>query len=427
MSGIRNAARGFGGVMALAVSAVLVTSCSSDGIYSIPLPGGADIGSNPMTIDIQFDDVLDLVPQSAVKVEGVPVGRVEEITLGKDGWTASVRTVVNSSVDLPANARAEVRQTNLLGEKFIELSKPAADPDPDKLADGSVIPVSNTRHATEIEQVLGAMSLLLNGGGVAQLQPIVTELNKTLGGREDRVRSLIEQANTLIGGLNQQVDDITRAIDGLATLSGRVSTQTDQIAKILDELPRGIKILEEQRPQLIALLAQLDRVGQAGFDVINTSKADLIAGLTSLRPTLQELGRAAPDLVTALPLIPTYPFPDSTLAGTFGGSVNTFLSVDAEIGVALSNLGVGKPDPVYIPPLGRPVPVDPSNPYYNGNGPRPGWPTVSLVPLPPTLASVPAAGTPAAPNPLGPLLEQFGIETPGGQGRTGQQGQEGQR
>ncbi|WP_406266715.1 MCE family protein [Nocardia sp. NBC_00881] len=414
---IRSAARGVGAALAVGLSAALVTSCAADGIYSVPLPGGADVGDHPIHIDIQFDDVLDLVPQSAVKVEGVPVGRVEEITIGKDQWTAVVHTVVNASVDLPTNARAEVRQSNLLGEKFIELSKPAADPDPKKLGNGSVIPVDRTRHATEIEQVLGALSLLLNGGGVAQLQPIVTELNKTLGGREGRVRSLIEQANILIDGLNKQVDDITRALDGLDLLSSRVGRQTAQIGKILDELPHGIKILEEQRPQLVGLLAQLDRLGEVGFDVLNTSKDDLIRDLTSLRPTLQELGRSASDLVTALPLVPTYPFPDSSLEATFGGQVNTWLSVDQQIGVTLSNLGVGKPDPVYIPPVGPPVPVNPTNPYYNGNGPRPGWPTVSILPLPPNMAQPPAPGVP--PNPVGAILEQLGVGGGIGQGTEG--------
>ncbi|WWW23556.1 MCE family protein [Nocardia vulneris] len=396
--------------LATGLAAALVTSCASDGIYSVPLPGGADVGDHPMRIDIQFDDVLDLVPQSAVKVEGVPVGRVEEITIGKDQWTATVRTVVNSAVDLPDNAHAEVRQSNLLGEKFIELSKPA-DPATAKLRDGAVITVDRTRHATEIEQVLGAMSLLLNGGGVAQLQPIVTELNKTLGGREERVRSLLDQANTLIKGLDDQVNDITRALDGLDVLSSRVSQQTEQIGKILDELPEGVQILEQQRPQLVGLLTQLDRVGQAGFDVLDHSKDDLIRDLTSLRPTLQELGKSAPDLVTAFPLIPTYPFPDSTLESTFGGSVNTWLSVDQQIGVTLSNLGVGKPNPEYIPPtFGPQVPVNPTNPYYNGNGPRAGWPTISILPLPPNMAQPPAPGVP--PNPVGAILEQLGVGGP---------------
>lgn len=412
MTNFGGVARRFGGPLALGL-AVLLSSCASDGIYSVPLPGGADVGAHPMTIDIEFDDVLDLVPQSAVKVEGVPVGRVEEITIGKNAWTATVRTVVNAQVDLPANARAEVRQSNLLGEKFIELSKPLDQPDAARLTNGSVIPVGHTRHATEVEQVLGAMSLLLNGGGVAQLQPIVTELNKTLGGREGRVRSLIEEANTLIAGLDQQVDDITRALDGLDVLSSRVAGQTDKIGKVLDELPEGIKILEQQRPQLVALLAQLDRVGQAGFDILDKSKDDLIRDLTSLRPTLQELGRGAPDLVTAFPLIPTYPFPDSTLESTFGGQVNTWLSVDQQIGVTLSNLGVGKPDPVYVPPAyGPEVPVNPTNPYYNGNGPRPGWPTISLLPLPPNMARIPAGAPPGPTDPLGSLLEQLGVGGP---------------
>lgn len=398
-------------VVGICTSAVLATSCSSQGIFAIPLPGGADVGSEPLHLDIQFEDVLDLVPQSAVKLDGVPVGRVDKITVGQDGWTANVAVLVNRDVNLPANAGAEVKQSNLLGEKFIELSAPKENPSTDKLVSGSTIPIDRTRHATDIEQVLGALSMLLNGGGVAQLQPIVTELNKAVGGREGRVRSLLEQANTLIGGLEDQVTDITRALDGLNTLSGRVSEQTDQLGKILDELPKGLTILEEQRPQLVGMLAQLDKLGQVGFDVINTSKDDLIRDLRALRPTLQALGAAAPDLVTAFPLIPTYPFPDSVLESTVGGQVNTWLSVDLQIGMTLSNLGVGKPDPVYVEPVGPKVPVNPMNPYYHGNGPYPGWPTVSLLPLPPLVprpAAAPGAPDPAQ-DPIGSILKQLGV------------------
>ncbi|MCM6775030.1 MCE family protein [Nocardia sp. CDC159] len=391
----------------LGLSTALVTSCASDGIYSIPLPGGANTGEHPLHVDIRFDDVLDLVPQSAVKVEGVPVGRVDKIDVAPDGWTASVHTVINSSVRLPANARAEVKQSNLLGEKFIELSPPAQDPAPERLVDGAVIPVDRTRHATEVEQVLGALSLLLNGGGVAQLQPVVVELNKALSGREDKVRSLLEQANTLIGGLDKQIDDIQRALDGLGTLSSRVGQQTEQIGKILDELPAGIKILDEQRPQLIELLKQLDRVGQAGMDVLDRSKDNLIRDLTALRPTLQELGRSAPDLVTAFPLIPTYPFPDESIHAAIGGQVNTFLSVDLQIADTLKNLGVGQPNPVFVQ-TNPPINVDPANPYYNGNGPRPGWPTISLLPLPPAVVPPP----PAPNNPIGAILDQLGVGGP---------------
>ena len=74
--------------LVLASAGVLtLTACSFEGIYDLPMPGGADLGDHPYTVKAQFRDVLDLVPQSGVKVNEVPVGRVEAITLAPDGWT----------------------------------------------------------------------------------------------------------------------------------------------------------------------------------------------------------------------------------------------------------------------------------------------------------------------------------------------------
>ncbi|NIL85000.1 hypothetical protein RhoFasGS6_02381 [Rhodococcus fascians] len=409
----------------LCVVALSAGACSSAGIYAIPLPGGADVGDNPFNLTVQFDDVLDLVPQSTVKVDGVPVGRVDSISVPNDGWTADVNVILNSDVDLPANAIASVQQTNLLGEKFVQLSAPPGDEEAARLQDGATIPLDRTRHATDIEQVLGALSLLLNGGGVGQLSPIVKELSTAFDGREGKTKELLQQANTLIDGLNQQRDDITRAIDGLDTLSGRVNSQTDKIDAVLKDLPIATEVLEKQRPQLTEMLGALDRLGAVGTDVIDRSKDDLIADLRALRPTLQALADSADDVVTSLAVIPTLPFADGTEKIIEGNSANLFLSLDLSIGTALRNFGVGEGDPVYIQPkYGNTLPVvDPSNPYYNGNGPRPGWPTISLLPLPPIIPSpVPGPGAPtgeatgaAEPAPFDPLapvtdlLERFGV------------------
>lgn len=407
-------------------TALAVSACG--GAESLPLPGGADVGSDPIHVTVQFDDVLDLVPQSTVKVDGVPVGRVETVSVGPDGWTADVGIVVDSAVELPANAYAAVEQTSLLGEKFVQLTPPPSDPSSELLADGDVIPLDRTRHATELEPVLGALSLLLNGGGVGQLQPVVEELSTAFEGREGTTKSLLQQADRLIDGLDRQRDDITRALDGLDVLTVRVAEQNDRVAAILDDLPVATAVLEQQRPQLTELLVQLDRLGTVGTDVLDQSKENLIADLLALRPTLQQLAASGDDLVKALPFIPTVPFTDGVERIALGGSVNLFLAVDMQIGDALASLGVGQGEPVYRQPkFGEPKPVvDPSNPYYNGNGPRRGWPTVSLLPelpeprlpagleLPPgvTLPGLPAAApdSGAAPaNPLEGLLNQLGV------------------
>ena len=60
-----------------------LTACDFS-VYDLPLPGGADVGDDSYAVKVQFNDVLDLVPQSAVKVDDVTVGRSTT-----SAWTAT--------------------------------------------------------------------------------------------------------------------------------------------------------------------------------------------------------------------------------------------------------------------------------------------------------------------------------------------------
>ncbi|MEP9390893.1 MCE family protein [Gordonia sp. VNQ95] len=371
---------------------VLVAGCGSNGIQSIPLPGGVDVGDNPRTYTIQFSDILDLVPQSAVKQNGIAVGRVTSIEVPDNQWYALVTVKVKNEVDLSDEARAAVQQTSLLGEKFVSLEDPAQDTSAPRQGSDQPIPLDRTRTATDIEQVLGALSMLLNGGGLNQLQPIVTELNKAFEGRTNQWRGLLNNASTLIASLNRQRDDIITAIDGLDKLSSRAAAQTEQIDRILKELPAGVAVLEEQRPQFVDLLTKLDKLGEVGTDVLGRAREEIVTDLKALRPVLTELSKAAPDLITSAPLMLTHPFPDSLLPAVQGDSTNLFMTLDLRTLNQLEALGVGQGNPVYSPPKRHQVPVNSANPYYNGNGPRYGWPTVTL--LPPASNSRPGPNTP---------------------------------
>ena len=165
----------------MVVAALALTGCDFS-VYNLPLPGGADLGDNPITVTIEFRDVIDLVPQTSVKVDDVTVGKVDQIKL--DGYHAEVTVLLRNNVKLPDNAEAKIRQTSLLGEKFVSLAPPTDGASSGRLGDGDTIPLERTGRNPEVEEVLGALSLLLNGGGVAQLKTISTELNKALGGRE---------------------------------------------------------------------------------------------------------------------------------------------------------------------------------------------------------------------------------------------------
>jgi phospholipid/cholesterol/gamma-HCH transport system substrate-binding protein len=207
-------------LIAVAVLAASVALSGCQGVLDFPLPGGAAQGSNVYRVTVDFRDVLDLVPQSAVKVNDVTVGAVDRITL--NGWHAQVRLRLLDSVKLPDNAVAELRQTSLLGEKFVSLSPPTGVASQGRLRDGDTIPLSRSGRNPEVEEVLGALSLVLNGGGVAQLKTINVELTKAMAGRESDIQGAVHQLDTFIGGLDQRRQTSCAPSTG-STISARPS------------------------------------------------------------------------------------------------------------------------------------------------------------------------------------------------------------
>jgi phospholipid/cholesterol/gamma-HCH transport system substrate-binding protein len=303
----------------LAVAAILLSGCGFTGLYGADLPGGADLGNHPYTVVAYFADVLDLVPQSAVKVNDVPVGKVESIRLSNshdasgnaatNGWTARVTLQVNDEVKLPANARAAVKMTSLLGEKYVALEQPLEQPASGDLTNGSVIPITRTDTAPDVEEVLGALSLLLNGGGLQQIRVITTELNKALHGNEPAVRDLLAQLTTFVGTLDAQKGDIVQALQSLDRLSATLVGQTSTIEHTLDEFPQALRILKDERGQLVTMLTSLAHLGSVATEVVTATQQDLVSSLRNLAPALEQLSAAGQDLPHALRIAGTFPFP----------------------------------------------------------------------------------------------------------------------
>jgi phospholipid/cholesterol/gamma-HCH transport system substrate-binding protein len=328
-----------GRLAALAGCLLLLTGCGFRGAYSFTLPGGADLGDEPYRVQVEFLDVLDLVPQSGVRVADVPVGRVEEIELGDD-WTAVVTISVNGDVELPANAVAAIQQTSLLGEKFVELAAPGTEQPVGQLEDGALIPLERTNRNVEVEELLGALSLVLNGGGLAQLQTINRELGEALEGREDAIRSTLSELDTFIGGLDEQRAEINRALDSVNTLSQTLADRTATIETALDTIGPGLDVINEQRGLLVSMLDSLARLGDVGTRVINQAGANTIEDLRLLQPILTQLAAAGPDLAGSLDLLLTYPFPASSLTalnyrdaqtGGFGLFANMTATLDLNL------------------------------------------------------------------------------------------------
>jgi phospholipid/cholesterol/gamma-HCH transport system substrate-binding protein len=373
----------------LAVGALALSGCSFRGAASFPLPGGVGGGYD---VKIEFTDVLDLVPQSSVKVNDVTVGSVKKIELSQTGYTAVVTVSLKKDIVLPENATASLRQTSLLGEKFVSLDVPT-DPE-GTLRDGMYIPLSRTERNADIEEVLGALSLVLNGGSLEQLQVINSELTKALAGREPEVRGFLRQLSGFIGGLDQQKDHIVAALDGLDRLSSKLAANRQTLDVALRDLPQGASVLADERAQLTKLLTGLNNLGTVATRVIETTQQSTIADLRALQPVLGQLAAAGQDLPRALELLTTFPFPKTVASPTGKGGMrgdyaNLYVTVDSSLQDLIDNLlGGGLPPLPGTTPQAEPGAKASSSPTPKAVVPTPSLPAVPAPDLSPVTKQV---------------------------------------
>jgi phospholipid/cholesterol/gamma-HCH transport system substrate-binding protein len=367
------------------VGALTMSGCGFGGIYSLPLPGAAGTGANTYTVSVQFADALDLVPFSAVKVNDATVGHIKKVAI--QGRHALVLCQLEKRVVLPANSIARVSQTSLLGEKFVEIHAPTAVAPQGRLADGAVIPLTSTDTDATVEEVLGALSLLLSGGGLAQLHTIATELNTALDGREGTARDLLVRLNTFATGLDVQKGQIVQAIERIDRLASTVKGQESALTDAVDRMPQALAILADDRRQLTTLLQSLQHLGTVAVRVINGSRDDLLANLKALKPTLTKLGEVGNVIPQSLEAIITYPTADGVEKAYFGDYGNLALTVDTSSASLTNTFGPGA-----IPPLPVPLPTP-------GVGTKPPVTTPKVPTVPGTVApSLP--GVPSLPGGL---------------------------
>lgn len=315
------------------VTLVMITGCSWRGLNSLPLPGTEGGGPGSFVIQAQLPDVDNIQPNSRVRVGDVSVGTVTKIE--RQDWHALVTMRVNGDVNLPANATAKMGQTSLLGSQHIDLAPPTDVAPEGRLHDGSLIPLQNGSAYPTTEQTLAAVSLILNGGGIGQLQDVVETFSTALRGREQDLRSLIEQLDKFVGYVDDQTGDIIDATDSLDRVAGTFAEQKPVVDRALKTIPDALAVLKDEREYLAEALDQLGKFSAVTADSVNQTKDNLVKELKDLAPVLRSLANAGPALTRSLGLITTYPFPNENLENWMRGDYGNFTAI---IDLTLSRL-----------------------------------------------------------------------------------------
>jgi phospholipid/cholesterol/gamma-HCH transport system substrate-binding protein len=313
--------------VALVGVATWLSGCGWQGVNSLPLPGTEGGGPGSYHVQAQLPNVTNIEPNSRVRVGDVTVGTVTKVE--RQGWHALVSMTINADVNLPANATAKVGQTSLLGALHIELAAPADVSPEGRLHDGSVIPLARAGAYPTTEQTLSVASLLLNGGGLGQIQDITTAFSTAFAGRQKDLRTLIQRLDEFIGRLDQQKDGILAATDGVNNLAGQFAHQKPLVDKALQTIPDALSVLKDQRDNLTEAFNRLGQFSALAADSANKTKAALVQEFKDIGPVLTSLANAGPALTRSLSLLSTYPFPKENITKFVrGDAVNITMIID---------------------------------------------------------------------------------------------------
>ncbi|MDT5073178.1 MAG: phospholipid/cholesterol/gamma-HCH transport system substrate-binding protein [Mycobacterium sp.] len=319
---------------ALLAAGLILTSCGWKGISNVPVPGGAGTGANSMTIYVQMPDTLALNVNSRVRVADVFVGSVRAIEL--KNWVATLTLDVEPGLKLPADTRAAIGQTSLLGSQHVELTPPANASGP-LLKSGDTIPLDHSSSFPTTERTLASIGTILTGGGIPNLETIQTEVANILTGRGDQIREFLGRLDTFTAELNNQRQDITRAIDSTNRLLSVVAQRNDTLDRVLTEFPPLIKHFADTRDLFADAVIALGRVSKATNDALSPANPDITANLKNLQRPLVQLGKASPYLLGALKVIGTAPFSIENVPKAIRGDyINVSLNVDLTLS-ALDN------------------------------------------------------------------------------------------
>jgi len=281
--------------------AVCLGGCGFHGLSLQSLPKLGGVTSPTYPLYATFGNVLNLPIEGQVRVGPQVVGEVTSIS--SSDFRASVTMKIEKGVTLLQGTTAQVRFDNPLGDEYVLLTAPA-DTQVPRLRPGAHIPESDTSQAPSVEDTLGALSLVLNDGGINQLQTIIHELNNAFTGNQPQIRSFLGTVNAAVSSVAQgrtALDDFLSSADDLTQeLNGTGGAGAATIGKGISSIAPAIGVLASENTSLDGLVSGLSHLGAVGTQIAQQSGQNAVDDVRALLPVVDQLNGVSQQLAPVL-------------------------------------------------------------------------------------------------------------------------------
>lgn len=234
-----------------------------------------------------------------VKVHGVKVGEVRDITA--DGASATLKLAIQpDKVHLiPANVTAMMLPTTLFGQRYVGLQLPA-HPARARLDGGSVISQDRSADAIEVEQVFDDLLPTLRAVQPQKLAVTLTAVATALQGRGTELGNTLTEINSYLREMNPELPKLDHDIAELVNVMNGYDRAAPDLIDALREFTVTSKTIVNQRRELESLY---DTMSSAAGDLegfLRRNRNNIIRLSADSRSTLQLLGKYSSEIPCTL-------------------------------------------------------------------------------------------------------------------------------
>jgi len=253
--------------------------------------------TRPMRVTVNAARSGGLLDHSLVTYRGLPVGRVNAITLRPGGVQLTVN--IDEGTQIPVDTDVDVADLSAAGEQYLDF-RPRTDRGP-YLADGAVVDQRDTHTPTPFSQFISNVSTLAEQVDPAKVTVVVDELGKAFNNSGPDIQRVLDGGDFLLAGLESVLPQTVNALHNGRIVLGTVSDLHGDLIRFSGDARDLTATLKDADPKIRELLDDSPDTLRLISDVVQKDGPSVGALLGDLGTTSHVVALRLPAISQFLP------------------------------------------------------------------------------------------------------------------------------
>lgn len=197
----------------------------------------------------EFSNVSGLRQGQFVRASGVEIGKVKALHLVDGGRRVRVEFNIDRSVPLYQSTTAQIRYSDLIGNRYVELKRGEGKGANDLLPPGGLIPLSRTSPALDLDALIGGFKPVFRALDPAKVNNIANALITVFQGQGGTINDILDQTAQLtsqIAERDQAIGEVVKNLNIVLDTTVKHRKEFDETVNNLENLITGLRNHSDQ-------------------------------------------------------------------------------------------------------------------------------------------------------------------------------------